>query len=239
MLKINNLNKRYNGEILFDDINLEIEKGDKLAIVGPSGSGKSTLLKCINFLEDFDGGEIIFNGKKIEERNNINTYREKVGMVFQSFNLFSNYNVLDNLTLAPITKGKLSKVEAEEKARKLLDKIGLKDKEKSYPSELSGGEQQRIAIIRSLMMEPEVLLFDEPTSALDPEMVGEVVSLIKDLAKEGYTMIIVTHLMDFAKSLANRIIFMENGKIEVDTKDVDDFFRLKGPDRIQKFLKSL
>ncbi len=239
MLKINNLKKVFNDQILFDNINLEINEGDKLAIIGPSGSGKSTLLRCLNFLEETDKGDIEFKGQSITKNGDLNSFRENVGMVFQSFNLFSNYNVLDNLTLAPVMKGKLSKADAVEKAKKLLSKIGLSDKADVFPSQLSGGQQQRIAIIRSLMMDPEILLFDEPTSALDPEMVGEVLSLIEDLANEGHTMVIVTHEMDFAKKLANRVIFMDQGKIVKDTTDVNSFFSNEAPERIQKFLQML
>lgn len=237
MLKIKNLNKKFNGINLFEDINLEIEKGDRLAIIGPSGSGKSTLLRCMNFLEEMDEGQIFFKGNAIDKEKDLNTYRENVGMVFQNFNLFSNYKIIDNLTLAPVLKGKLTKEEAIKKAEFLLNKTGLIDKKESYPSELSGGQKQRIAIVRALMMSAEILLFDEPTSALDPEMVGEVLSLIKELADEGHTMVIVTHEMEFAKNVANRIIFMDKGVIKEDTRDIDKFFSSESSERIKKFLK--
>lgn len=237
MLKIKDLSKKFNGLDLFNNINLEIEEGDKLAIIGPSGSGKSTLLRCMNFLEDMDQGQIIYKDKPIDKDKDLNTYRENVGMVFQNFNLFSNYNVLDNLILAPVMKDKLSKEEAIKKAEGLLKKIGLLDKKEAFPSQLSGGQKQRIAIARALMMDAEILLFDEPTSALDPEMVEEVLSLIKDLADEGHTMVIVTHEMDFAKKIANRIIFMDHGQIEEDTRDVEGFFNEAKSERIKKFLK--
>lgn len=237
MLKIENLKKNFNETSLFENINLEINKGDKLVIIGPSGSGKSTLLRCMNFLEEMDEGQIIFKGNPIDKEKDLNTYRENVGMVFQNFNLFSNYNVLDNLILAPVLKGKLSKENAIAKAESLLKKIGLSDKKYSYPSELSGGQKQRIAIARALMMSAEILLFDEPTSALDPEMVGEVLSLIKELADEGHTMVIVTHEMEFAKNVANRIIFMDKGVIKEDTRDIDKFFSSESSERIKKFLK--
>lgn len=237
MLKIKDLSKKFNGLDLFNNINLGIEEGDKLAIIGPSGSGKSTLLRCMNFLEDMDQGQIIYKDKPIDKDKDLNTYRENVGMVFQNFNLFSNYNVIDNLILAPVMKYKLSKEEAIKKAEGLLKKIGLLDKKEAFPSQLSGGQKQRIAIARALMMDAEILLFDEPTSALDPEMVEEVLSLIKDLADEGHTMVIVTHEMDFAKKIANRIIFMDHGQIEEDTRDVEGFFNEAKSERIKKFLK--
>lgn len=237
MLKIENLKKNFNETSLFENINLEINKGDKLVIIGPSGSGKSTLLRCMNLLEEMDEGQIIFKGNAIDKEKDLNTYRENVGMVFQNFNLFSNYNVLDNLILAPVLKGKLSRENAIAKAESLLKKIGLSDKKYSYPSELSGGQKQRIAIARALMMSAEILLFDEPTSALDPEMVGEVLSLIKELADEGHTMVIVTHEMEFARNVANRIIFMDHGVIVTDTRDIDKFFSSESSERIKKFLK--
>lgn len=237
MLKIKNLKKKFNGINLFEAINLEVEKGDRLVIIGPSGSGKSTLLRCMNFLEEIDEGQIIFKGNAIDKEKDLNTFRENVGMVFQNFNLFSTYKIIDNLTLAPILKRKLTKEEAIKKAEFLLNKIGLIDKKESYPSELSGGQKQRIAIARALMMNAEILLFDEPTSALDPEMVGEVLSLIKELADEGHTMVIVTHEMEFAKNVADRIIFMDKGVIIEDTRDIDKFFSFESSERIKKFLK--
>ncbi|MDO5027506.1 MAG: amino acid ABC transporter ATP-binding protein [Tissierellia bacterium] len=237
MLKIKDLNKTFDGIELFNNINLKIEEGDKLAIIGPSGSGKSTLLRCMNFLEDVDQGELIYKGKAVDKGKDLNLFRENVGMVFQNFNLFSNYRVLDNLILAPLVRKKLSKQAAIQKAESLLDKIGLADKKDVFPSQLSGGQKQRIAIARALMMDADILLFDEPTSALDPEMVEEVLSLIEDLADEGHTMVIVTHEMDFAKKIANRIIFMDHGVIVEDTRDVKGFFEAAKSERIKKFLK--
>lgn len=218
MIKVVNLCKNYGNLRVLQNLNLEIKQGEVVAIIGPSGSGKSTFLRCLNLLETPSSGQILIDGSDIMSRNcDINKIRSKVSMVFQHFNLFNNKNVLENLTLAPIKTGLLNRDSAIAKARELLEKVGLSDKESVKPSRLSGGQKQRIAIARSLCMNPKVILFDEPTSALDPEMVGEVLNLMKDLAKEGMTMVVVTHEMGFAKNVASRIIFMEKGEILVDS----------------------
>lgn len=214
MIKIENLKKSFGANEVLKGINEEVTKGEVLVIIGPSGSGKSTFLRCLNLLEEPSSGKIIFDGQDITEKNiNIDKVREKMGMVFQSFNLFNNLNVMDNITLALREVKKIPKDQAEEKAMKLLEKVGLADKKYAFPSSLSGGQKQRIAIARALAMEPEVMLFDEPTSALDPEMVGEVLDLMKDLAKEGMTMVIVTHEMAFAREVGSRLLFMDSGRV--------------------------
>ena len=211
MLEIKNLHKSFGKVNVLKGIDLKINEKDIIVIIGPSGSGKSTFLRCINHLEQSNKGEILFENKPI---NNIDEYRQKVSMVFQHFNLFNNLTVMQNLTLAPVQLKIKTKEQAEEKAIELLKRIGLEDKANVYPSTLSGGQKQRIAIIRALAMEPDVMLFDEPTSALDPEMVGEVLSVMTDLAKEGMTMAVVTHEMGFAREVASRIIFIDEGKIK-------------------------
>lgn len=217
MIKISNLNKSYGSLKVLNNISAEIKKGEVVAIIGPSGGGKSTFLRCLNLLESPDSGEILIAGENILDKNcNINKIRQKVSMVFQHFNLFANKNVLQNLTLAPIKSGLYTKEEAENRAYELLKKVGLADKSSVYPHKLSGGQKQRIAIARSLAMNPDVILFDEPTSALDPEMVGEVLSIMKEVAKEGITMLVVTHEMGFAKNVASRIFFMDKGQISFD-----------------------
>ncbi len=214
MIKIENLKKSFGPNEVLKGINEEVTQGEVLVIIGPSGSGKSTFLRCLNLLEEPSSGKIIFDGQDITEKNiNIDKVREKMGMVFQSFNLFNNLNVIDNITLALREVKKMPRDQAEEKAMRLLEKVGLADKKHAFPSSLSGGQKQRIAIARALAMEPEVMLFDEPTSALDPEMVGEVLDLMKDLAKEGMTMVIVTHEMAFAKEVGNRLLFMDSGQV--------------------------
>lgn len=225
MMDIKNLTKSFKGKEVLKGIDLHINKGEKIVIIGPSGSGKSTFLRCLNNLEVPDGGEIIFLGKELDSSSKeINNIREELGMVFQSFNLFSNYNIIENLILAPVKRKKMTREEALAKARRLLDRIGLKEKEEAYPSELSGGQKQRIAIIRALMMEPKLLLFDEPTSALDPMIVREVLDLIKDLAEEGMTMVLVTHEMGFAKEVASKIILMDEGVIIEESDNPKEFF---------------
>ena len=217
MIKIKNLNKSFGDIRVLKGIDLEMDKGEIMAIVGPSGSGKSTLLRCMNLLEVPTEGEIIFEGTNIADKKvNIDEIRQKIGMVFQNFNLFPHKTVLENITLAPVLLKKMSKVEANKKAEHLLDRVGLLDKKGAYPAQLSGGQKQRIAIARALAMEPDMMLFDEPTSALDPEMVKEVLDVIKELAKEGMTMAIVTHEMGFAKEVADRVIFVDGGKIVED-----------------------
>ena len=214
MIHVKNLKKSYGKNNVLNGINEHIKKGEVVVIIGPSGSGKSTFLRCLNLLEEPTSGEIIFEGKNITDKNNdINKTREKMGMVFQHFNLFPHKTVLENITLAPIKVKGLSVEEANKKALELLKLIGLSDKKDAYPSSLSGGQKQRIAIARSLAMEPDVLLFDEPTSALDPEMVGEVLNVMKDLAKKGMTMVVVTHEIGFAREVGDRILFIDGGKI--------------------------
>lgn len=236
MIKINNLHK-YFGELhVLKGINLEVNQGDVIAIIGPSGSGKSTMLHCINRLEEPSSGHIYIDNEDIMAPDcDINAIRQKVGMVFQHFNLFPHKNVLENITLAPTLVKKVSKKEAEKTAYELLAKVGLSDKASSYPNKLSGGQKQRIAIARALAMKPEVILFDEPTSALDPEMIKEVLDVMKNLAKEGMTMLIVTHEMGFAKNVANRLIFMDNGKIVEDTEP-NKFFNAPTSERAKEFL---
>ena len=214
MIRVNSLKKSFDEVEVLKDINLHVEKGETIAVIGPSGSGKSTLLRCLNLLEEPDDGEILIEGESITaEGADIIKIREKMGMVFQQFNLFPHLTILDNITLAPQKVKKLSKIEAEMKALELLRRVGLEDKAAAYPLQLSGGQQQRIAIARALAMEPDIMLFDEPTSALDPEMVGEVLDVMKGLAKAGMTMVVVTHEMGFAREAATRILFMDGGYI--------------------------
>lgn len=214
MIHVNNLHKSFGKNDVLKGINEHIKKGEVVVVIGPSGSGKSTFLRCLNLLEEPTLGEIVFEGNSITDKKvDINKIREKMGMVFQQFNLFPHKTVLENLTIAPIKVKGISKAEAEKKAFELLERVGLTDKAKAYPSSLSGGQKQRIAIARALAMEPDVMLFDEPTSALDPEMVGEVLSVMKDLAKDGMTMVVVTHEMGFAREVGDRILFMDAGNI--------------------------
>ena len=232
------LKKHYKGSEIkaLDGVNSHIKKGEVVVIIGPSGSGKSTLLRSLNLLELPTSGSIIFNGVDIAAKNvNINIHRQKMGMVFQHFNLFPHMTILKNLTVAPMKLLKKSKEEAEAKAMELLRRVGLDDRADSYPSQLSGGQKQRIAIVRALCMEPEVMLFDEPTSALDPEMVGEVLDLMKQLAAEGMTMVVVTHEMGFAKEVADRVLFMCDGVIEEEGSP-DEFFDNPKSPRLQQFL---
>lgn len=240
MMDIKNLTKSFKGKEVLKGIDLHIDKGEKIVIIGPSGSGKSTFLRCLNNLEIPDGGEIIFLGKELHSGSKeINNIREELGMVFQSFNLFSNYNIIENLILAPVKRKKMTREEALVKARKLLERIGLTDKEEAYPSELSGGQKQRIAIIRALMMEPKLLLFDEPTSALDPMMVREVLDLIKDLAEDGMTMVLVTHEMGFAKEVASKIILMDQGVIIEESDNPREFFENPKEEISKDFLSKI
>ena len=214
MIYVNDLHKNFGKLHVLKGINTHIRKGEVVVVIGPSGSGKSTFLRCLNLLEMPTKGNIIFEGVDITSKsNNINVQRQKMGMVFQQFNLFPHMTVLDNITLSPIKVKKMSKEEAEKKALSLLNRVGLEDKAKSYPKQLSGGQQQRIAIVRALAMEPDVMLFDEPTSALDPEMVGEVLDVMKQLASEGMTMVVVTHEMGFAREVGTRLFFMDEGII--------------------------
>lgn len=238
MLKVKHLKKKFDKNIVLKDISFEVNEGDIIAIVGPSGSGKSTLLRCLNMIEKPNDGKIIFEGSNlVDKKTNLPLVREKIGMVFQQFNLFDHLSVLNNLMLAPVKLKVMGVGSAKRKAMMLLDEIGLKDKADSYPSSLSGGQKQRVAIVRTLMMDPDIILFDEPTSALDPEMVGEVLDLIKMVASENKTMIIVSHEMNFVKSIATRILFLDNGKILFDGSN-KEFFNSKN-ERIKMFLQKL
>ncbi len=239
MLYVNNLYKCFGKTQVLKGIDEHIKKGEVLVLIGPSGSGKSTFLRCLNLLEKPTSGEITFEGKSITNKGcDINKIREKMGMVFQQFNLFPHKTVLENITMAPIKVKKISKEKAIEKAMELLAKVGLSDKANSYPSSLSGGQKQRIAIARALAMEPDVILFDEPTSALDPEMVGEVLNVMKELAKDGMTMVVVTHEMGFAKEVGSRIIFMDNGKIIEEGRPNEIFYNPKNS-RTREFLSKI
>ena len=236
LLKIENLTKEYEGQKILDGINLEVKKGDVLVVVGPSGCGKSTLLRCINALEPIQGGTIKLQGMDIRKGSkNITTLRQKIGMVFQSYELFPHLTVIDNITLAPVKVQKRDKAEVRKEAMELLARVGLADKAKSYPRQLSGGQKQRVAIVRALCMHPEILLFDEVTAALDPEMVREVLDVMLDLAKQGKTMIIVTHEMQFAKAVADKVIFIDQGKI-VEEAAPEEFFEHPKTERAKQFL---
>ena len=236
MIKITNLHKQFGKLKVLKGIDIDVAKGEIIAIIGPSGSGKSTFLRCINRLEEPTEGDIIINGKSIMDKStDINLMRRELCMVFQHFNLFPHKTVMENITLAPMKLKKIPKETAEKKAVELLDKVGLVDKQNAYPNQLSGGQKQRIAIARALAMEPEIMLFDEPTSSLDPEMIKEVLDVMIDLAKEGMTMLIVTHEMGFAKNVATRILFMNDGKILEDEEPIE-FFAHPKHDRIKEFL---
>ena len=225
--------------VALNDASLDIHKGEVVCLVGPSGSGKSTLLRCLILLQKPTSGQIIFKGEEVtNHKYDINKYRQKIGMVFQHFNLFNNMNVLDNMILAPMELLKKSKAEATAKAKELLQRVGLEDRLYSYPSQLSGGQKQRVAIVRALMMEPEIMLFDEPTSALDPEMVKEVLDVMNELASEGMTMCVVTHEMNFAKKVADRIVFLEDGQI-VEEDPPEKFFTNPDSDRVKDFLNKI
>ena len=237
MIDVKNLKKDFNGLQVLRGVNLTINKGDCVVLVGPSGCGKSTFLRCLNHLEEPDGGEIIFNGKPVTDHD-IDHVRQKMGMVFQHFNLFPHLTVKKNITLAPVRLGLMTQAEADKKAIELLERIGLADKADAYPNMLSGGQKQRIAIVRALAMNPDVLLFDEPTSALDPEMVGEVLELMKELARAGMTMVCVTHEMGFAREVANRIIFIDEGVVKVD-KPPQEFFANPENERLKAFLSKV
>lgn len=240
MIRVNNLHKSFEKNEVLKGINEHIEKGEVVVVIGPSGSGKSTFLRCLNLLEVPTSGEIIFEGKNITDKKvDINKIREKMGMVFQQFNLFPHKTVLDNLTIAPIKVKGVSKADAEKKAKELLDRVGLLNKADAYPSSLSGGQKQRIAIARALAMDPDVMLFDEPTSALDPEMVGEVLNVMKELAKDGMTMVVVTHEMGFAREVGDRILFMDKGNIMEEGTPEEIFSNPKNPRTIDFLSKVL
>ena len=240
MISVKNLNKDFEHLKVLKDINEEIQKGEKVVIIGPSGSGKSTFLRCLNLMETPTSGEIFFEGKNITSAKpkEVDKIRQKMGMVFQHFNLFPHLTILDNITLAPVKLKLMSKAEAEKKAIELLERVGLADKAKSYPAQLSGGQKQRIAIVRSLAMNPDVLLFDEPTSALDPEMVGEVLDLMRQLADEGMTMVVVTHEMGFAREVASRVLFMDKDGCSEQNTPQEFFANPKNP-RLKEFLSKV
>ena len=239
MINVKGLYKSFGDTKVLNGIDYHIEQGEKIAIIGPSGSGKSTFLRCLNLLETPTKGQIFIDDEEITDPNvNIDKVREKIGMVFQHFNLFNNLTIMDNITLAPIQLKKMTKEEAEEKAIELLKRVNLEDKVDSYPSELSGGQKQRIAIVRSLAMNPEVMLFDEPTSALDPEMVGEVLEVMKELADDGMTMVVVTHEMGFAREVASKVVFIDEGIIKEENEPKAFFDSPKNP-RLQEFLSKV
>ena len=239
LISVENLKKSFGDLVVLNGIDLTINQGDVLVIVGPSGSGKSTFLRCLNRLEESNGGSIYFNGEDITAPGvNINKHRQKMGMVFQQFNLFPHLTIMRNLTIGPMKLLGKSKEEAERKAQELLNRVGLGDRSNSYPNQLSGGQKQRVAIVRALCMEPEVMLFDEPTSALDPEMVGEVLEVMQELAREGMTMVCVTHEMGFAREVATRVIFIDEGKIVEEGPPSEIFNAPKHP-RLQEFLSKV
>ena len=239
MIDVINLKKSFGDVEVLKGINMTINKGDIVAIIGPSGSGKSTFLRCLNCMEDPTSGQIIFNGVDIADMKvDINIHRRKMGMVFQHFNLFPHMTILENMVLAPMKVRGMSREEAEKKARALLDRVGLADRADAYPIQLSGGQKQRVAIVRALAMEPEVMLFDEPTSALDPEMVGEVLDVMKELAKEGMTMVCVTHEMGFAREVGNRVLFMADGKL-LEEGTPEQIFEHPQNLRLQDFLSKV
>ena len=237
MIEVVDLNKSFGDLHVLKDINISVEKGEKVVVVGPSGSGKSTFLRCLNCMEDPTSGSIIFNGVDIADMSvDINVHRQKMGMVFQHFNLFPHMTVLRNMTIAPVKLLHKPVAEAEKKAMELLTRVGLADRANAYPSQLSGGQKQRVAIVRALCMEPEVMLFDEPTSALDPEMVGEVLDVMKELVREGMTMVVVTHEMGFAREVADRVIFMSDGVI-IEEGSPKEIFESPREERTKNFLK--
>ena len=239
MIKVSDLHKSYDKLEVLKGIDENIEKGEKIVVIGPSGSGKSTFLRCLNLLETPTSGQIWFDGQCItDKKTDINQVRRSMGMVFQHFNLFNNKTVLGNITLAPIQLKLMNKEEANENALRLLDRIGLRDKADAYPAMLSGGQKQRIAIVRSLAMNPKVMLFDEPTSALDPEMVGEVLDLMKELANDGMTMVVVTHEMGFAREVGHRVLFMADGKL-LEEGTPEDIFEHPQHPRLQDFLSKV
>lgn len=239
MITVKGLKKSFGDLEVLKGIDYEIEKGEKIVVIGPSGSGKSTFLRCLNLLEEPTSGDVIFEGVKINSSDvKIDKIREHMGMVFQQFNLFNNLTVIDNITLAPMKVKGISKEEAEKRAIELLKRVGLAEKAYSYPAQLSGGQKQRIAIVRALAMNPDVMLFDEPTSALDPEMVGEVLSVMKELADEGMTMVVVTHEMGFAREVASKVVFMDDGYITEEAPP-EEFFSNPKTERCKEFLSKV
>ncbi len=236
MISVSNLCKSFEGLDVLKGINVEIDKGDVICVIGPSGSGKSTFLRCLNLLEKPTSGSIVFEGNELTDKKiDINMHRQKMGMVFQQFNLFPHMTVIDNLTCAPIMLKKVPKEQAEKKALELLARVGLADRANAWPNQLSGGQKQRVAIVRALCMEPDVMLFDEPTSALDPEMVGEVLDVMKELAVSGMTMVVVTHEMGFAREVSNRVLFLDDGVI-AEEGTPDEIFGAPKCDRLRSFL---
>jgi polar amino acid transport system ATP-binding protein len=239
LLKINHLHKEYGDKVILKDISLEVKKGEVIVVIGPSGCGKSTLLRCLNALEDIQGGEILIDGEPVHKNaKNISGMRQKIGMVFQSYDLFPHKTILENILLAPLKVQKRNRKEVEKEAEELLAKVGLLDRKNDYPRQLSGGQKQRIAIVRALVMHPEILLLDEITAALDPEMVHEVLEVVLALAKSGSTMLIVTHEMAFAKAIADRVLFLEHGEIVEESRDAKEFFREPQTERARQFLRS-
>lgn len=239
LIQVQNLQKSFDGHVVLDGISTEIHKGEVVAVIGPSGSGKSTFLRSLNLMEEPTDGKILFENVDITDpKIDINRHRQKIGMVFQQFNLFPHKTVKENIMLAPVTLKLMSREEASQKADELLERVGLPDKANAYPGRLSGGQKQRIAIARALAMNPDVMLFDEPTSALDPEMVGEVLELMKQLAREGMTMVVVTHEMGFAKEVGSRVIFIDSGQIKEQAKP-DEFFDHPKDPRLQEFLSKI
>lgn len=239
LIQVQSLTKAFGDHVVLNGITTEIHQGEVVAIIGPSGCGKSTFLRSLNLLEEPTSGTILFEGIDITDKSvNINKMRQKIGMVFQQFNLFPNYTIKENITLAPMKLGLLNAAEADKRAMELLERVGLSDRVNSYPSQLSGGQKQRIAIARSLAMNPDVMLFDEPTSALDPEMVGEVLELMRELARDGMTMVVVTHEMGFAREVANRVLFIDEGNIQEENTPIE-FFSNPQNARLKEFLSKI
>lgn len=239
LLEINHIQKAFGGHVIIDDFSLTVRRGEVVVIIGPSGCGKSTLLRCVNALEDIQGGEILLNGEPVQkEAKNVSQMRQKIGMVFQSYDLFPHKTILDNILLAPLKVQKRKRAEAEKEALELLTRVGLAERKDAYPRQLSGGQKQRVAIVRALIMHPEILLLDEITAALDPEMVHEVLEVVLSLAKAGSTMLIVTHEMAFAKAIADRVLFLEHGKIVEESTQPKEFFTHPGTERARAFLKT-
>lgn len=239
LLTVKNLHKEFDRKVILNSLNFEVKKGEVVVIIGPSGCGKSTLLRCLNGLEDIQGGEIRLDGRRLQKNaRDISSMRQKIGMVFQSYDLFPHKTVLENILLAPLKVQKRERTEAEAEAIELLGRVGLADRRHDYPRQLSGGQKQRIAIVRALIMHPEILLLDEITAALDPEMVHEVLQVVLDLARSGSTMLIVTHEMAFAKAIADRVLFLEHGEIVEESRSPKEFFQMPETDRARQFLKS-